>query len=56
MNDKPTKNISEVRADKHIGAQLTNEEFREQLAEIHRKHCEDYKKYLEANGYRVVKI
>jgi len=50
------KTIEDVRADKGIGTQLTTKEFREQLQESLKKKCEDYKTYLEANGYRVTKI
>ena len=35
---------------------LDKEEFEKTLDEIEQKHLEDYKKMLEANGYRVTKI
>ena len=53
---KSKKTIEELRAAKHIGTMLDPKEFEEQRVESHRKHLEDYKKILEANGYRVVKV
>ena len=55
-NEEPKKTIAEVRAERGIGTQLTNDEFAEQMKESHEKKLEDYKKYLEVNGYKVVKI
>lgn len=55
MNDNK-KSIEELRAERVMGTQFSEEELRVQLKENHEKRCNDYKKYLEANGYRVVKL